>query len=106
MTQAPLNARKFDKKIYTHVADRDNILETDPIYLYHPSFRQDLQSPLGLTPLSPAHSPLLIENHYLTGVHTAKDHNILTYTVFMYLPHDAEYKTTARTILTTQLTHM
>ena len=57
---APLNAHKIDKNVYPTAADRNNILETDPIYLYHPSPRQDLQSPLALTPLSPAHSPVLL----------------------------------------------
>jgi len=91
---APLNARKIDKKVYPSAADRNNILETDPIYLYNPSSRQDLQSTIALTPLSPAHSPDLIENQHLTGVHSAKDHNVNTYKIYMYLPHDADNKAT------------
>ncbi len=59
---APLNARKIDTNVYSTAANRDNILDTDHVYLYHPSPRQDLQSPLALTPLSPAHNPVLIEN--------------------------------------------
>jgi len=59
---APLNARKIDKNVYPTAADRTDILETDPIYLYHPSPRQDLQSLLALTSLSPAQSPVLLEN--------------------------------------------
>ena len=82
---ASLNARRFDKNVYPAAMDRDNVFEADPIYLHHPSPRQDLQSPLALTPLSPAHSPVLIENQYLTGVHSAKDPNVSTYTIFMYL---------------------
>jgi hypothetical protein len=39
---APLNARKIDKNVYPTAADRNNILESDPIYLYRPSPRQDL----------------------------------------------------------------
>ncbi len=39
---APPNARKLDKNVYPLAATRDNILETDPIYLYPPSARQDL----------------------------------------------------------------
>jgi hypothetical protein len=103
---APLNARKLDKNVYPAAIDRDNVLETDPIYLYQPSPRQDLQSPLALTPLSSSHSPFLIENQLFTGAHMAKDPNVITYTIFMYLPHDADHKTTIRTILTNQLTHM
>jgi hypothetical protein len=33
---APLNARKIDKKVYPTAADRTNILNTDPIYLTTP----------------------------------------------------------------------
>jgi hypothetical protein len=103
---APLNARRLDKNAYPTAVDCDNVLEADPIYMHHPSPRQYLQSPLALTPLSPAHSPVLIENQYLTGVHSAKDPNVSTYTIFMYLPHDADHKTVIKTILTNQLVHM
>ena len=39
---APLSGRKLDKNVYPTAANRNNILDTDPIYLYHPSPRQDL----------------------------------------------------------------
>ena len=39
---APLNARKLDKNVYPLAANRNNILDTDPIYLYHPSPRHDI----------------------------------------------------------------
>ena len=97
---APLNARKIDKNVYPTPFDRNNILETDPIYLYHPSPHQDLQSPLAFTPLSPAHSLVLLENQYLTGVHSAKYPNINTYKIYIYLLHDIDHKTTILTILT------
>jgi hypothetical protein len=103
---APLNARKIDKNVYPYSADRDTILEADPICLYHPFACQDLQSPLALTPLSPTHNPILIENQYLTGVHSVKDPNIRTYKNFLYLLRDVDLKTTLRTILKYQLTHM
>ena len=103
---APLNARKIDKNVYPTATNRTTVLETDPIYLYHPSPRQDLQSPLALNPLSPAHSPILLENHYLTGVHSAKDPNISTYNIFLYLPHDVNHRTTITRILESQLTQM
>ena len=83
---APLNARKIKKNVYPTAANRDNILDTDPIYLYHPSPRQDMQSSLALAPVTPAHSPVLIENRYLAGVHSANDPNVSTYTIYMYLP--------------------
>jgi hypothetical protein len=103
---APLNARKIDKNVYPTAANRYNILESDPIYLYHPAPRQDLQSPLALTPLSPAHSTVLLENHYLTGVHSAKDPNVSTYKIFFYLPHEVNFTDTVTTVIYNQLTHM
>ena len=103
---APLNARKLDKNVYPTAATPTNIIDADPIYLYHPSPRHDLQSPLALTPLSPAHSPVLIENQYLTGVHSAKDPNISSYTVYLYLPHGIDHKTAIHQILSNQLDNM
>jgi hypothetical protein len=103
---APRNARKIDKNVYPTAADRVNILETDPIYIYHPTPHQDLQSPFALTPLSPVHSPILIENQYLTGVYSTKDPNTSTYKIYIYLSHDIDYKTTINTILANQLAHM
>jgi hypothetical protein len=104
--QAPLNPRKLDKNGYPPAADRDNILEADPTYLYHPSPRQDLQSPLALTPLFPAHYPVLIENQYLTGVHSVKDPDNNTYKIYIYFLLDVDHKTIIRTMLKNQLTHM
>ena len=49
--EAPLNAHRLDKNVYSTTVDCANVLEADPIYLYHPSPRQDLQSALALTPL-------------------------------------------------------
>jgi len=103
---APLKFRRLEKNVYPTAVDRNNVLEVDPIYMHHPSPRQDLQSPLALTPLSPAHSSFLIENQYLTGVHSAKDLNVSTYTIFMYLSHDADHKTIIKRILINQLVHM
>ena len=103
---APLNARRLNKNVYPTAVDRDNVLEADPIYLHHSSPRQDLQSSLALTPLSPTHSPVLIGNQYLTGIHFSKNPNISSYTIFMHLPHDADHKTIIKTILTDQLAHM
>jgi hypothetical protein len=103
---APLNARKLDKNVYPTAASRTSILDTNPIYLYHPTPRQDLQSPLALNPLSPAHSPVLIENQYLTGVHSAKDPNISTYKIFLYLPHEVDLKATITMTIENQLAQM
>jgi hypothetical protein len=103
---APLNARRLDKNVYPTAVDRDNVLDSYPVKLHHPSPRQDLQSPFALTPFSPAHSSVLIENQYLTGVHSAEDLNVVTYTIFMYLLHEADHKSTIQNILTNRLAHM
>ena len=103
---APLNARKVDKNVYPTAADRNNILETDPIYLYHLSTRQDMQSPFALTPLSTVHNPVLNENEYLTSAHSAKDPNVSTYKIYVYIPRDDNHKATILTIVTNQLTRM
>jgi hypothetical protein len=103
---APLNARKIDKNVYPTAANNTNILTADPIYLYHPSPRQDLQSPLALTPLSPAHSPVLIENQYLTGATSTKDPNTSSYKIYMFLPHDSDHEAAVTQILTNQLEAM
>jgi hypothetical protein len=58
----PLNARRLETHVYPTTVDRDNVLGADPIYLDHLLPRQDLQSPIALTPLSPAHITLFIEN--------------------------------------------
>jgi hypothetical protein len=96
----------MDINVYPSIIDRDIIMHVDPIYLSHPAALQDLKSPLALTAISPAHTPILIETHYLTRVQSTKDPNTGTYTIFMYLPHDAYYKNTVKTCLTKQLTEM
>ena len=63
---ATFNATTLDNKLYSTVVERDNILQIEPIYLYHSSARQYLQSPFALTPLSPLHNLALIDNQYLT----------------------------------------
>ena len=75
-------------------------MHKEPIYLYHPSARQNLQSPLALTPLSPSYCPVLVDIQYLIGVHSAKDPNVSTYSIYMmYLPHDMAYKHAIRAVL-------
>jgi len=65
-----------------------------------------LQNPFALTPTSPAHSPVLIEIHYITGVNSAMDPNVNTYKIYMYLSHDINHKTRILTILNNQPTQM
>jgi len=46
---------------------------------------------------------MLIENQYLTGVHSTNDPNVSTYTIYVYLPHDIDHKPAILTILNNQL---
>jgi len=45
-------------------------LDNECLYMHPPSRGLDLQSLLALVPLSPNHSPELIDNMYLTGVYS------------------------------------
>ena len=65
-----------------------------------------IRSSLALTPLSQAHSPILIENQYLTSAHSAKDPNVITHTIYMHLPRDFNHKATILLIIKKQLTQM
>jgi len=56
--------------------------------------------------LSLSRSIVLIENYSLTGFHFAKDPNVNTYVVYTYLPHEAYYKNTIRTMIAQHLIQM
>ncbi len=60
--------------------------DNDCLYLHHPSRRLDLQSPLALTPISPNHSPELIDNVYLTCVYSTDSATPRTFLVYIYIP--------------------
>ena len=62
---APLNARRITVDVYLTAARRGD-LALDPIYLHHPSARNDLQCPLSLAPTSPSLAPVLIDNYCIT----------------------------------------
>jgi len=53
--------------------------------IHHLSRRLDLQSPLALRPISADHSHGLIDNLYLTGVHSTDSATTGTFTVNIYL---------------------
>ena len=59
--KAPLGARRIYEAVPLTIYDRAD-LAADPAYFFHPSAREDLQSPLLLHPLTPSHSPVTIEN--------------------------------------------
>jgi len=66
---APLHARMLSPRVYPAIGQRGEI-DNDCLYIHHPWRRLDLQSPLALRPISHAHSPDLIDNMYLTGLHS------------------------------------
>jgi len=59
---------------------------SDCLYIHHPSRRLDLQSPLALRPISPAHSSDLIDNTYLTGVNSTNSATTSAFTIHLYIP--------------------
>ncbi len=71
---------------YVHPAvERRCELANDYIYLHHSSRRLDLQSPLAMAPLSPSHSPELIDNSYLTGVYSTESATKSAFLVYIYI---------------------
>ncbi len=102
---APLNARRVDPNVYPTPTDRESVL-ANPIYYHHPSARLDLQSPLALNPISPAHSPVLIDNYYITGTHSGHDPNTSSYKLTMFLHNLDDPATVIKPLLTQQLTDM
>ena len=57
------------------------------MYLHHPSRRLNLQSPLALTPISPNHSPKLIDNLYLNGVYSNDYATTRVFMFYIYIPY-------------------
>ena len=60
-------------------------LDNDCIYIHHPSRRLDLQSPLALRPISADHSPDLIDNLYLAGVHSTDSATTSAFMIHLYI---------------------
>ena len=46
-----------------------------------------MQSPLALAPLSPNHSPELIDNLHLTEVHSTDSATACAFLVYIYIPY-------------------
>ena len=68
--------------VYPAIGQRGEI-DNDSLYILHPSRRLDLQSPLALRSISPAHSPDLIDNAYLTGVYSTDSATTSAFTVHL-----------------------
>jgi len=82
---APLSARMHSPHVHPAV-ERSGELDNDCLYLHHPSRRLDLKSPLAPAPLSPNHSPELIDNMYLTGVYSTNSATTSVFLVYTYIP--------------------
>jgi len=68
--------------LYPAIGHRGEIYN-DCLYIHHPSRRLDLQNPLALRLISPAHSPDLIDNLYLTGVHSTDSATTRAFTIYL-----------------------
>jgi hypothetical protein len=64
----------------------------------------DLKSPLALRPISESHSPELIDNLYLTGIHSTDSSTNSAFTVHIYLPNSTTVDIV--NLLSTQLVDM
>jgi hypothetical protein len=99
---APLNARRVTANVHPHAASRGD-LHSDPIYIHHPSARSDLQSPLALTPASPSHAPILIDNYYITGVHSTNSSASINFYIYLYLSKDYDSDNDLYSLISDQL---
>ena len=84
---APLGGRRVLEAVLPPKHDRAD-LSVDPIYSNHPSDREGLQHPLLLHTASQGLNSVVIENYYVTGVHSSNTHNDASFSVFIYLPND------------------
>ena len=82
---APLSAMMHSPQVHP-AAGRRGESDNECMYLHHPSRRLDLQSPLALTPISPNHTPELIDNHCLTGVHSTDSATTSAFLFYIYIP--------------------
>jgi hypothetical protein len=67
--------------------DKRGELGNDCLYLHHPARRIDLQFPMALTQLSPNNSPELIDNLYLTRVHSSYSAMTSAFMVYIFIPN-------------------
>jgi len=102
---APLCGRQILEAVLPPTHDRAS-LSSDPIYFHHPSPREDLQHPLLLRTTTQGLNSVVIENYYVTGVHSHNTQNSASFSVFIYLPNDYDHTTDIIELLTTQLDSM
>jgi len=82
---APFGAMMHSLHVQPAVGRRGK-LDNECLYLYHPSHRLDLQSPLALTPISLNHSPEFIDNLYLTCVYSNESATTSAFLLYIYIP--------------------
>jgi hypothetical protein len=82
---APLNDIMLSLHIYPAVGQRGEI-DIDCLYTHHPSRRLDLHSPLALRLATAELSPNLIDNSYITGVHSTYSTTTIAFMTHLYVP--------------------
>jgi hypothetical protein len=97
---APLGDRRILEAVLPPTHDR-NDFSADPIYLHHPSAREDLQHPLLLQPTTPTLNSEIIENYFVTSIYSTNSQNDNSFHVYIYLPNDYDNTTDIIDILTT-----
>ncbi len=104
---APLGARRILEAILPPAHDCTD-LSADPIYLHHPSAREDLQHPLLLHPAAPTLNSTIIDDYYITGIYSTSIQNDNIFYNYIYLPNDYDYDHTTDVIdiITIQLDSM
>ena len=102
---APLGGRRVLEAVIPPHHDRADI-SADPIYFNHPSAREDLQHPLLLRPAAQGLNSVVIENYYVTGVHSTNSQNHASFYIYIYLPNDYDHTTDLIDVLTLQLDSM
>ena len=102
---APLGGRRVLEAVLPPHHDRAD-LTADPIYFNHPSAREDLQHPLLLRTSALGLNSVVIENYYVTGVHSNTSQDHASFFVYIYLPNDYDHTTDLINVLTLQLDSM
>jgi hypothetical protein len=102
---APLGGRRVLEAVLPPHHDRAD-LSADPIYSNHPSARKDLHHPLLLRLATQGLNSVVIENYYVTGVHSSNAQNDANFYIYIYLPNDYEHNTDVGDILTIHLVSM
>jgi hypothetical protein len=73
---------------------QQKVLNNDCLYIHYPSQRLDLQIPLALRSISADHSPDLIDNMYLTGVHSTDSATTIAFMIHLYIQDSTADDTT------------